>query len=156
MQATELMISPVLCTPATSARKAAAMMKQFDVGHLLVVENLINRKLVGIITDRDLILRLPADRTPEHMTVEECMTHGDLLCCKAEDDIEQVLKIMAKRHVRRVPVLSRDNTVEGVITDRILLEYAVEKAPELCLALAHVIASKTRRPDDMNAGTSFP
>jgi CBS domain-containing protein len=132
------------------------MMKQFDTGVILVVENLINRKLVGIITDRDLILRLPHDRAPENMTVEECMTHGDLLCCKAEDDIEQVLKVMAKRHVRRVPVLSQDNRVEGVITDRILLEYAVEKAPELCLALAHVIASKTRRPDDINAGTSFP
>jgi CBS domain-containing protein len=132
------------------------MMKQFDVGVLLVVENLVNRKLVGIITDRDLILRLPADRAPEKMTVEECMTHGDLLCCKPQDNIEQVLEVMAKRHVRRVPVLSEGNRVEGVITDRVLLEYAVDNAPELCLALAHVIASKTRKPDDMNAGTSFP
>ena len=156
MQAIDLMISPVLCTSSTSARKAASMMKQFDVGVLLVVENLVNRKLVGIITDRDLILRLPADRAPEKMTVEECMTHGDLLCCKPQDNIEQVLEVMAKRHVRRVPVLSEGNRVEGVITDRVLLEYAVDNAPELCLALAHVIASKTRKPDDMNAGTSFP
>jgi len=126
------------------------------VGVVLVVENLINRKLVGVITDRDLILRLPADRAPDKMAVEECMTHGDLLCCKPDDNIEQILDVMAKRHVRRVPVLSQGNKVEGIISDRVLLNYAVENAPELCLALAHVIASKTRRPDDIDAGISFP
>ena len=156
MQATELMINPVLCTPSTSARKAATMMKQYDVGVILVVENLVSRKLVGVITDRDLILRLPAGRAPENMTVEECMTHGDLLCCKPDDDIEQVLAIMARRHVRRVPVLSQGDKVEGLITDRVLLAYAVEKAPDLCLPLARVIHSKTRRPEDIEAGLSFP
>ena len=156
MQATELMINPVLCTPSTTARKAATMMKQFDVGVILVVENLVNRKLVGIVTDRDLILRLPADRSPEKMSVEECMTHGDLLCCKLDDAIEQVLQVMAKRHVRRVPVLDESGKVEGLITDRVLLAYAVEKDPDLCVALARVIHSKTRRPEDIEAGTSFP
>jgi len=140
MQATEIMISPVLCTPTTTAREVAHMMKQFDVGVILVVEDLVSRKLVGMITDRDLILRLPHDRTPDQMMVQECMTQGDLLCCKPEDDITQVLEVMAKRHVRRVPVLSESKRVEGVVTDRNLLEYAVTNAPDLLLALARVIA----------------
>jgi CBS domain-containing protein len=96
MQATEIMISPVLCTPTTTARQVAHMMKQFDVGVILIVENLINRKLVGMITDRDLILRLPHDRAPDQMMVQECMTQGDLLCCKPDNDINEDSQLRLK------------------------------------------------------------
>jgi CBS domain-containing protein len=54
MQATEVMSSPALCAPTTSAR-AASIMRQFDTGILLIVEDVSSRKLVGIITDRDLL-----------------------------------------------------------------------------------------------------
>ena len=55
MQATEVMSSPALCAPTTSARKAASIMRQFDTGILLIVEDVSRRKLVGIVTDRDLL-----------------------------------------------------------------------------------------------------
>ena len=156
MRAIELMITPVLCTPTTTARQVATMMKQLDTGVILVVEDINSRKLIGLITDRDLILRLPADRAPENMTIEECMTRGNLLCCKPQDDIKQILEVMARRHVRRVPVVGEGSTVEGIIDDRVLLDYAVTNDPDLCLALARVISSKTRIPGSLNSGISFP
>ncbi len=156
MQVTEIMSSPVLCIPATSARKAANLMRQYDTGNLLIVEDLTSRKLLGIITDRDLVLRLLTDRDPDKTTVQECMTHVDLLCCKPEDDVTQVLEAMANRRVRRVPVVSQGNRVEGVVTDRGVLQYAEIDPIKICDALARVIASKTRMPDSLDSGTSFP
>ena len=156
MQVAEVMNSPVLCTPATGARKAASLMRQYDVGVLVIVKDLANRKLAGIITDRDLVLRLLTDRDPDKTTVQECMTHGDILRCKPEDDVAQVLEAMANRRVRRVPVVSEGDRVEGVLTDRGVLQYAEIDPIKLCTAMARVIASKTRMPDSLDSGTSFP
>ncbi len=156
MQVTEIMSSPVLCTPATSARKAAHLMQQFNVGNLLIVEDMASRKLIGVITDRDLVLRILVDRDPDKTTLQDCMTHSNLLCCKASDDVEQVLEAMAKRHLRRVPVVSQGNRVEGIITDRDLLQSAEIDSTDLCLALRRVITSKIRMPNALDSPTSYP
>jgi CBS domain-containing protein len=63
MQATEVMSSPALCAPTTSARKAASIMRKFDTGILLIVEDDSRRKLVGTITDRDLLQSVEIDAT---------------------------------------------------------------------------------------------
>ena len=156
MQVTEVMSNPGLCAPTTSVRKAASIMRQFDTGILLIVEDVSSRKLVGILTDRDLVLRVLTDRDPEKTTVQECMTHRDLLCCKPEDDIAQVMEAMATRHVRRVPVVSQGKRVVGILTDRDLLQNPEIDSTELCVALRRVTASKIRMPNALDSMTSFP
>lgn len=156
MRVTEVMShNPVCCVPATSAKKAAVLMRHFNTGVLVVVEDLENRKVLGILTDRDLCIRvLAGNADPERTTVQECMT-SDPLCCKPQQEIEPVLALMATHKVRRVPVVNAANGVEGVITDRDLLENS-EIAPEaLCVALGRMIASTIKSPD-MDTPTSFP
>ena len=156
MQVTEIMSGPVLCTPETGVRKAAEMMQKFNTGNLLVVENKATRKLVGVITDRDLVLRILVDRDPDKTTVQDCMTYADLLCCKPDDEVEQILETMAKRHVRRVPVVGQGNRVVGVLTDVGVLQYAEIKPIEVCRELGRIIASQGRKPDSLDAESSFP
>ena len=156
MQVTEIMSGPVLCTPETGVRTAAHMMQRFNTGNILVVENKANRKLVGVITDRDLVLRILVDRDPDKTTVKDCMTYADLLWCKPDDDVEQILESMAKRHLRRVPVLGQGNRVVGILTDVGVLKYAEIKPIEVCRDLGRIIASQGRKPDSMDVESSFP
>ena len=156
MQVTEIMSGPVLCTPETGVRTAAHLMKKFNVGNLLVVESKATRKLVGVLTDRDLVLRILVDRDPDQTKVQDCMTYADLLYCKPDDDVEQILEIMAKRHVRRVPVVGQGNRVVGVLTDVGVLQYAEMKPIEVCRTLGRIIATQGRKPDSLDAEASFP
>ena len=156
MQVTEIMSGPVLCTPETGVRTAAHLMKKFNVGNLLVVESKATRKLVGVITDRDLVLRILVDRDPDKTKVQDCMTYADLLWCKPDDEVEDILEIMARRHVRRVPVLGPGNRVLGVLTDVGVLQYAEMKPIEVCRSLGRIIASQGRKPDALDVESSFP
>ena len=146
MQVTEIMRNPTFCTPSTTARKAAGLMRQYDEGVLVVVDSFESRKLLGIVTDRDLALRVLIDRDPERSAVQECMTQRNLICCAPKDDIARVLQTMAEHHIRRVPVIGEDNCVEGIITDRDLLQNGEIDATSLCAALSRITASKVRKP----------
>ena len=120
MQVTEIMIN-LTVSPTTKCVKSRPRDATIYVGNLLIVEDMASRKLIGVITDREYFRRILVDRDPDKTTLQDCMTHSNLLCCKASDDVEQVLEAMAKRHLRRVPVVSQGNRVEGIITDRDLL-----------------------------------
>jgi CBS domain-containing protein len=130
-------------------------MRQYDEGVLVVVENYDNLKLLGILTDRDLSLKVLIDRDPERTTVQECMTQRDLICCSPKDDIARVLDTMAEHHVRRVPVIGEGNRVEGIITDRDLLQNGEIDATVLCAALTRITASKVRKPSSSEPMTSL-
>ncbi len=117
MRVSEIMTGvPKCCTPSTTARAAATMLKQLDLGILLVVDDLSTRKLVGILTDRDLCLRALAEkRNPEDILVDECMTKQPTYCTP-RSDVRTALALMAKRQVRRLPVVDRDNRLQGIVT----------------------------------------
>jgi len=107
---------PVCCLPSDTVDQVAQQMMTNDVGSLPVVENLQTRQLVGIITDRDLALRVVAEGRDSHSTmVEEVMTK-EPAACRATDDLEQALRAMATYQVRRIPVVDADNELIGIIT----------------------------------------
>jgi len=157
MRVTEIMRTNVICcVPATTARKVAGMMRQFNTGVVLVVDRLDNRKLLGIVTDRDLCIRVLAEgRNPDALLVEEFMTRKPE-CCTPEDGIPKLLTLMADHHVRRVPVVTADHTVEGIITDRDLLENADIDPHELCVAMGRITASKIKTREADSATTAYP
>src|SRR5688500_5766834 len=81
---------PVCCSPNDTVRRAAELMKTEDVGPLPVVDNK-SGKLVGIVTDRDLVLNVLARGLDAgNTTVSEAMTR-DPICCKQEDALEDAL-----------------------------------------------------------------
>ncbi|HET7010308.1 MAG TPA: CBS domain-containing protein [Anaerolineales bacterium] len=116
-QCSELMTKdPVCCLPDSSAADAARLMKRENIGPIPVIENERTRKLVGIVTDRDLALKIVAEgRDPTSTKVEAVMTR-EVVTCRAEDDLQKALNAMSEHQLRRIPVVDNDNRILGIIS----------------------------------------
>jgi CBS domain-containing protein len=105
---------PVSSTPGDSIKKAAKLMKEHDVGAVPVVESPATR-LVGIITDRDIVVKVvAAERNVDQATVRDAMTANPAVC-RTDDDVEKALRLMAERQVRRMPVVDESGRLTGII-----------------------------------------
>ena len=106
---------PVSCLPNDSVVKAAELMKSENIGSIPVIENKQSQKLVGIVTDRDLALKIVAGALDaKSTTVERVMTH-QVVTCHADDDLQKALDAMAEHQLRRIPVVDNDNKLVGII-----------------------------------------
>jgi CBS domain-containing protein len=94
--------SPRAVQGNTSVVEAAQLMASEDVGSLPVVEG---SRLVGIVTDRDLVLHVLAERRdPESVTVSEVCSSNPVVA-HPDESLDEALKRMAKEQVRRLPVV---------------------------------------------------
>ena len=116
MKANDLMTkNPACVTPQTTAQEAASLMEREDVGSLPVVETRDSMRLAGIVTDRDLALRVLGKGQPASTPISSVMSSGKLACVHPEDDLDKVEHLMSEHQVRRVPVVDQNNCVCGVI-----------------------------------------
>lgn len=117
MKASEIMTSdPVCVTPETSLSEAAKVMKDKDVGMLPVVDADGSRKVVGVITDRDITVRhVAAGHTSADCTVREAMSRKTTTCPK-NADVDDVMKVMGAEQLRRIPVVDERSNLVGVIS----------------------------------------
>lgn len=107
--------NPVCCLPNDAAATAAQFMKSENVGSIPVIENEQTRKLVGIVTDRDLALKIVAEGLDANSTrVEAVMTHK-VVTCRADDDLQKAIDAMAEHQLRRIPVLDTEDKIVGII-----------------------------------------
>lgn len=107
---------PDCVVPATTVDQVAQLMASKDIGPVPIVDTLQNRKLLGIVTDRDLTLKVIAKgRDPKTTKVQEVMTEK-LVFCGPSESIEEALKRMEKNNVRRILVAGPDNKLLGIIT----------------------------------------
>jgi len=108
--------NPSCCVPEDSAKDAAILMRDNDTGVVPVIENEKSRRLVGIVTDRDLCNEVVAKaRDAEEVLIEECMTRNTVSCA-SDDDLERVLELMAKNQIRRIPVVDQRNVIQGIVS----------------------------------------
>jgi len=108
--------NPVCCLPNDMVAKVAQLMKSEKIGSIPVIENEQTRKLVGIVTDRDLALRIVAEERDARSTkVDAVMTHK-VVTCRAEDDVQKALDAMAEHQVRRILVVDNDSRILGIIS----------------------------------------
>jgi CBS domain-containing protein len=116
MTCNEIMTSnPECCLPTDSVIKAAKMMKSEDVGPIPIVTDKDSRKLAGILTDRDLAIKVVAEaRDPNATQIAEVMSQ-DVVTCKKDDDVNKVLKLMEQHQVRRIPVVDNGDHLIGII-----------------------------------------
>ena len=105
---------PACCLRETTARDAARLMVEYDCGAIPVVESMEKRKLVGIVTDRDIAVRGVAEGKGPDTRVEELMTESPV-AADPDDEIETVREVMIREQVRRVPVAGRDGVITGII-----------------------------------------
>jgi CBS domain-containing protein len=119
---TEVMTErPRAVTPQTSVREAARLMEEEDVGSLPVVEG--GTKLVGMITDRDLAIRVD----PESTRVGE-VSSADLVALTPEHDLDDVLHLMAREQVRRVPIVVGEDELVGIVSQADIARVGKDKS----------------------------
>jgi CBS domain-containing protein len=115
MQVRNMMTSnPACVTPEESARDAARLMKEHDCGLIPVVESRDSRRLVGVITDRDIAVRLVGEGKGADTKVADVMSR-DPRCASPDTDISEVERIMSERQVRRVPIVDSTGRLEGIV-----------------------------------------
>lgn len=99
------------CKPNATVADAAKVMAQEDVGPVPIVED---GRLVGIVTDRDIVVRVVAEgRDPNATTVKE-IASTDLVTVSPGDDLDEALNLLAARQVRRLPVVEGERLV-GIV-----------------------------------------
>ena len=99
--------------PDASLQKAAEAMEALGVGSLPVCDG---RRLVGAITDRDIVIRgVATGRSPVEMLVRDCMT-ADISYAFEGEDAEEVLARMRTLQIRRLPVLDREKNMVGIVS----------------------------------------
>ncbi len=117
---------PAVVTPAAKLFEAAEIMKYEEVGCIPVVSDIVSRRLVGIITDRDISIRCTARRHGVGCEVGQHMTPLPLQTVTADAEVSQIVAKMEAAHVRRVPVVDGSGSLIGIVSEADL----VAKLPE--------------------------
>jgi CBS domain-containing protein len=106
--------SPTCCNPQHTAIEAAELMQREDVGLVPIVAD-DGKKLIGVLTDRDITLKVVAEgRDPRSTAVTEVMA-TDLVTCLPQESVETIMELMATRQVRRIPIVDRDGSLVGIV-----------------------------------------
>lgn len=98
--------------PSATIREAAQLMAETDVGVLPVSEN---DRLVGMLTDRDIVVRAVAAGRDASTLVREAMS-PEIKYCFADDEVDDVCENMADQQLRRLPVVDQDKNLVGIVS----------------------------------------
>ncbi|HZA55677.1 MAG TPA: CBS domain-containing protein [Candidatus Udaeobacter sp.] len=114
MQVREIMTRDVEIVDSNAVLKeAAGKMKKLDVGVMPVCDG---EKLTGILTDRDITIRATAEgRNPSRTKVSQIMS-TDVAYCFEDQEVEEAVSLMEAKQIRRLPILSRDKRLVGVVS----------------------------------------
>jgi CBS domain-containing protein len=105
---------PACCRPHTMLDQVAKMMVQYDCGEIPVID--VNERPVGVVTDRDIVCRVVAEgRNPMAYPAETCMSKS-VVTVRADAPIEEVVSIMERHQIRRVPVVDEQGCCIGIIS----------------------------------------
>jgi CBS domain-containing protein len=116
-------------TRDTSLGEVAMMMREGDMGSIPVLEN---GKLVGIVTDRDIVVRSIAEGKDASTPVGEAMT-TDIFSVKPDDFVFEAIRLMGDKQVRRIPVVDESGALAGIIA---MADIALEMEDEREIAEA--------------------
>lgn len=98
----------------SSLREVAQIMKDEDCGVVPIVDE--KGTLVGIVTDRDLVVRaFTGGKAPDQIRAMDVMT-DDVECVHPDEDIHSIIELMGKKQIRRIPVVEKDDRVIGIIS----------------------------------------
>jgi CBS domain-containing protein len=149
--------NPAAVTPDTPLSEAARTMRDLDVGILPVVDGAGSRRLLGVVTDRDITVRAVAEGRDGASLVEQCMTRG-VEPCHPDDRVRDVLHVMERERVRRVPVVDHSGALVGIIAQADLaVDFAAgEEHRELRVENAIERISEPARPRRRGGGRRGP
>jgi CBS domain-containing protein len=107
--------NPTWCLSTDPVSSAAQLMRREELGLLPVVEDQQHKKVIGVVSDRDLVVHVIAEgRPPEVTPVADAMTRAPVTC-HAEDDVDQAISAMAAHQIRRVLIVDDQGALVGII-----------------------------------------
>lgn len=113
--------SPRSVSKGDSVSDAARVMRDEDAGAVPIVDG---DRLVGVLTDRDIAIRLVAEgKDPQSTTVEQIASQ-ELVTVDPQQDLDEALRLMAQHQVRRLPVVEEDGKLVGIIAQADVARHA--------------------------------
>jgi CBS domain-containing protein len=107
---------PTCCTADMPLPEVARMMADHDCGEIPVVDSVVSRVPIGVITDRDITIRAVAqNRNPLDSTVGECMTQPAVVI-EAATSVDECCKLLESEQIRRVPVVDQKGRIVGIVS----------------------------------------
>ncbi len=138
-------LSPVATVLDDSVMQAAEMMHDWDVGLLPVVESQIHKRLLGVISDRDIVVRCIAAGQSAFCRVADHMTKAPIATVYAEASVDQAIDTMKRRKVRRLPVVDENEVVVGMITQADIARHvAPQTVGELLQTISEPVETEAR------------
>ena len=122
--------NPASVTPAATAREAAQLMQREDTGVIPVVEEQSSKRLVGIVTDRDIAIRIVAEGKDANTRVGDIMSANRLATCSPNDNVDDVMNAMAKEQVRRIPIVDERGSLLGIVAQADIVRKADDTKAE--------------------------
>jgi CBS domain-containing protein len=107
----------------TSVREAARRMRDLNLGFMPVVDDA--QQLIGVVTDRDIVVRAVAEDRKPRTAVEEVMTE-EVITCDPEDDVERAEALMSVNQKSRLVCVDETGQVAGVISLSDIAQYEDE------------------------------
>jgi CBS domain-containing protein len=140
----------VCCKPETNIGAAVGLLWSHNCGMLPVVDN--DHKLVGVITDRDICIAMGTrNRLPGDLTVGE-VAISNVFTCGPDDEIHEAVGTMAQNHVRRLPIIDSQGTVQGILSmDDVITHGDLNKWEGCCELSAEEIIRSLKRLFDKHA-----
>ena len=99
--------------PNETVLTASRLMKKHNIGSILVIDE--NSKVIGLITDRDIVIRVFADILPMNTKIENVMTHP-VFTIEQKEEVGAAISLMADKQVRRLPVVDHEQKLVGMIS----------------------------------------
>jgi CBS domain-containing protein len=107
--------NPVCCPPNATLQDVAQRMRDEDIGEVPIVEQDGARKLLGVVTDRDIVVRAVATgRDIAALRASDCMT-APAVTCTENDTLEDCAQAMASHRVRRMPIVDENGELCGIV-----------------------------------------
>ena len=127
MQARDFMSETVYCcTPETGLGDVARLMVEYDCGAVPVVESAESKRLVGMVTDRDIACRCVAQgKNPLEASAEQCMS-SPVVTAHPDTDEQELIKLMEHHQVRRIPIVDDVGTCIGIVSQADIARKASE------------------------------
>jgi CBS domain-containing protein len=143
MKIKELMTpKPACATPDMELSKVAKMMDDHKVGAIPVIETKDSLKVVGVVTDRDIATRAVAQgKNPLQMKAKDIMSTS-VVTAKPDDDVQDVVQLMEKNMIRRIPVIDENGNICGMVAQA---DIALKSSDRMTANVVQSISKPTQK-----------
>ena len=141
MVCADVMKQDVTCiSPHAPVSAAASRMREKNVGFLPVCDEMSGQRVLGIVTDRDIALRVVGEERPSNVPVDEIMSH-DVVSCGPMDDIRRAEQLMGEHRKSRIVCVDDEGQLVGVIS---LSDIAQRDGARIALTIQQITTREVR------------